>query len=516
LREILPGIADHLATDPAARKYAPGTATPASKDDASENSTNFSAIFKQLFCVAAQRLSTTIHEPLESIGVLFEEPLETGALHLNGSAKATGTTPMLSLKSRQSDVERDGSSSVNFGRGKYLFLIRRLKKTEVDKFAAMGYRFGSVHQIFDRLATAMEVPQDIMKTRLDRMKLFSSLEHLPSPGVHIACFMLRPSVQKSFDVLVPTKSQNLLPFTTIQTESLNEGQAALLYRFDEWTIKDILKTLINESGSQGREREFRWQLYSSLIRLLELVGDFDNLMNANFSARQIRIACRREMGTTGPTTCTLLTIRLMSTIHSRPQKDDMTYIPLSFFSAQQQVDSLYPDHEAFARRVKMEFGYRTRQMTDPSVPRPSIRSSRRGSLDQRHRRFPDLEVSTPTSFTRFKNALHSPSTRKSEESSIVRVRDVSVGASEEKSGSEMEDLDTIVTLPTPLAGTPTADVYHADEQDAIDDHRHLQYRYEHAKGDIELVAISAEQGGGSWVADLFGLFGLGQQAGQRG
>jgi hypothetical protein len=507
VKDMIPGMMDSLASDPNARKYTPGLATPASKDNASEISTNFSAIFKQLFCVAAHQLANTMHEPIESLGVLFEEPLETGALHLSPSAKTLSSPHKLSIGSKQSDVEREGNI-LSIGRGKYLFLNRRLSKADAESFAAMGFRFGSIQQVFEVLAKAMEVPNERMRGRLERMKLFATVEHLPPPGVHVACFMLRPSVHKSFDVLVPTKIQTQLPMTTLQSEPLNDWQSALLNRFDEWTVKEILKTLINESGCQDTERDFRWQLHSSIIRLLEAVGEFDDMMAAKFSAKQIQTPCRTTSDD-GPMSSVLVTIRLMNTIHSRPQGHDMVYIPLSFFSAQQQVDSLKPNHEAFARRVKMEFGYKPRQLTDPSVPRMSMKSSRRTSVGElRYPRIPDSDGSRPTSLLRIKNALLPATMRRSEESSFVRPRDN--GEGDGKSGSVFDDVDAVA--PTPPAGTPverdTFEDIGINEQSDTD-----RQDFEYEGGDrspsgIELVAMGAEDSG-SWVTELFGLFGLG-------
>ncbi len=501
---MIPRIVESLSTDPSARKYAPGSTVPASNDDGSELSTNFSDIFKQLFCVAAQRLANEMHEPLEDLGVLFEEPLETGTFHLSRSSKIAGHPSKFSIGSRQSDLERDAANVVSFGRGKYLFLNRRLTISEADRFAVLGYRFGSTQQISDLLARTMEVPQDLMKGCLDRMKLFSSVEHLPPPGVYIACFMLRPSVHQSFDVLVPSESQGQLPLISLQSKDLNAWQSALLERFDEWTVKEILKTLINESGCLDLERDFRWQLHSSLIRLFELVGEFDHLMNAKFSAKPAHIPCSMTLGTAGPMACTLLTIRLMNTIHSKPQKDTMVYLPLSFFSAQQQVDSLHPNHEAFARRIQMEFGYLPCQKTDTRLPRASLRSSRCISVHEGlHDRLLDSEVSTPTHLFKFKHPLRPLTPRKSEESSMIRV---DTAVSEEKSGSEMEDMDTVVASPTPPGGIPTDYQFHQDQQDRGGNYEHRL----HSNGQepIELAARSTDDNA-NWVQELFGLFGLG-------
>ena len=500
-------MVENLSADPAARKYTPLNAVPVTGDNASDLSANFGFIFKQLFCVAAQRLASNLHEPLENLGPLFEEPLETGALHLSGSSREVAKKPRVSIGSKQTDLERDSTESLTFGRGKYLFLGRHLSQSDVDKFAAAGYRFGSTQQTSDLLARKMEVPQEQMKSRLDRMKLFSTIEHLPPAGVHLACFVLRPSVHQSFDVLVPAKTQNHLPLATMQRESLTEWQSQVLDRFDEWKVKDISRTLANEFGHAELEREFRWQLHSSLLHLLEAVGEFDNLMDAKFSAKRFSAPCRVASAPDASETCTLLTIRLINAIHTRSQNTDMTYIPLSFFSTQQEVESLDADHQAFVRRLKMEFGYRPPKLTDS---RASPRNSHSASLyDLRHHRLHDSVVSTPSSLFRFKSAMRLSTARKSEESSIVRVRDVSVGASEEKSVSEMDDLETTNGVSTPVARTLTDPEFERGQQ------RGMSRDKNGGQSGIEMVAVTAGENA-NWVSDLFALFGLGLRLGARG
>lgn len=39
---------------------------------------DFAMIFKELFCVAADGLAMHLHQPLDRLGVLFEEPVCTG------------------------------------------------------------------------------------------------------------------------------------------------------------------------------------------------------------------------------------------------------------------------------------------------------------------------------------------------------------------------------------------------------------------------------------------------------
>ena len=491
LKELISGMIDHLDADPAARKYTPGHCTPSINDDSSEVSVNFSAIFKQLFCVAAQQLANVVHEPLEMLGVLFEEPLETGVAHLTRGENTYQSIRNFSHSSRQVDVENEANGPFAFGRGKYLFLNRRLGKAEVAKFAALGYRFGSIQQVSELLARNMEVSNTRMKSRLDRMKICSCLEHLPPPGVHLACFMLRPSIYKSFDVLVPEQTQNQLPYTSMQLERLNEWQSALLQRFDEWTIKEILRTLINESGSLEPEREFRWQLHSSFIRIIDIVGDTDTMMNAVFSAKQIQTPSRLTEGTTGPTFCTLVTVRLMNTIHAKAEGKDMTYIPLSFFSAQQQIDTLGPNHEGFTRRLKMEFGYQPTNSFRKSAPtRNSFNDSRRESRDgtRPSSLLAAIGVSTPVRSSRH--------VRKSGEEHMMGTA-MQEEKERSKGGSEnnVDDMETVLDL---------------DRASPIDsDFGNLKVPVVGQKnGDVEMVVLPEMEEKAGWVSDLFALFRL--------
>src|ERR1700710_826420 len=105
----------------------------------------------------------------------------------------------------------------------------------------------------------MQIHRDRLISRLERMKLSASPDHLLPSGVHLSCFMLRPSMYKSFDVLVPAISQNQLPYVTMQTGDLPQGQLAELHRFDDLTVSEILKVLVNKSNTSSIGEEIRWQ-----------------------------------------------------------------------------------------------------------------------------------------------------------------------------------------------------------------------------------------------------------------
>lgn len=353
MKDFIPGMKERIESDPVARKYRTGNTLLNLRDDSSEPLVDFAPIFKQLFCVAAQQLANVLHEPLERLGILFEEPLDTGAIYVSaparGAIRGSSSHPYSSI-----DVVSGATSQVP-ARGKYLFLNRQLTKSEAAKFAALGYRFASVGQIAEPLARNMQVNRQNVLLQIERMKLSASADCRPPPGVHLACFIVRPNMHKGFDILVPATMQNQLPFSTIQSDNLSEKQMKGLKRFDDLTINEILRTLVNQSCDLGFREEFRWQLYNSFVKLVDLIGETPTIMLAKFSAKKVQVSCRPSADPNSPGTCILLSVRLLRSIHTTSITKELEYVPLSFFSAQQQIGSDNPD-KTFARRLKLEFG----------------------------------------------------------------------------------------------------------------------------------------------------------------
>ena len=345
IRELVPGMQEALEIDPVAQKYHPREAVL--DDNASDITFDFAVVFKQLFCVAAQNLAKIMQEPMEQLGVLFEEPMATGAVGMNRqSLSNTMRAPRFSRSSMKSSVDKDlNQAPYQFGRGQYLSLTRQLNKDEVGKFQAQGYRFATIKQINDPLARSMQVPKDWMLRRLERMRICASPdENSMSPGTHLACFMLRPStVHKSFDVLVPLTKQNQLPTAEVQSTPLTDRQGQFLKRFDEMTLEAVLKRLVSESGSLGEpeEQEFRWHFYQAVERLVDTIGDAATMMGATLSATTVEAPCRpmKNEHEGANITCTLICVRLMQTIHASSVKDGLGYVPLSFFGIQAVVDA---------------------------------------------------------------------------------------------------------------------------------------------------------------------------------
>ncbi|EXJ84342.1 hypothetical protein A1O3_05009 [Capronia epimyces CBS 606.96] len=353
LKEFLPAMADYIRTDPAVKRYRPGHTASHSRIDASEIPLNFAPVFKQLFCMAAQRLANHLHEPLEQLGVLFEEPLETGALFLFTPSKTA-----LADLSPQVYATTDVESGHCIARGKYLFLTRQLKSDETAKFAALGYRFAAVARIAEPMAKRMQINRDNLVARMKRMQLSVSPDHLPSPGVHLACFILRPSVYTSFDVLVPESVQNQLPHTTIQPHELTAEQSQQLTSlFDESTVTEALRALEDRSSRSELDADFGRRLHRAIMKLVDVMGDSDSLMQARMSARPFQVPCQPDPGDLSPPTCTFLIMRMMRDVHASSARKELVYVPLSAFRVQQQYLTAGWRDEQFAREVNAEFGH---------------------------------------------------------------------------------------------------------------------------------------------------------------
>jgi len=383
LREFVTSIKRHGETDSVGESQLEHAVSglPAGPN---ELSANFALIFKQLFCVAAQRLANHLHEPLERLGVLFEEPLDTGTIHV--SALANGIDGGASSGRYQSIEGESSAGPQMFARGKYLFLNRQLTKDEAAKLASVGYRFASVGQVAELLARNLQIERTTAVARFERMRLSVSADRLPPPGVHLACFIVRPSVYEGFEILVPATTQSRLPFSTIRSDDLTQLQIQQLRGLENLTINEILRVLVDSSSSLQFDEEFRRQLYNSFVKLVDVVGDPHLTKGAKFSAKEFQIPCRPSLHPASPGSCTLLLVRLLCNIHTSPTKQNLTYVPLSLFSAQQQLESDDPSDKSFSRKLKMEFGHKgtskasigTRvgsaetMVTMPKSPKPAL------------------------------------------------------------------------------------------------------------------------------------------------
>ncbi|KAI1624758.1 hypothetical protein EDD37DRAFT_358336 [Exophiala viscosa] len=473
LKDLIPAMKADLEADPMTKKYCAASPPTTLPDDASEISINFARLFKQLFCIAAQALANNIHEPVENVGTLFEEPMDTGAAYPRSSIATRRLSCFSASASHTGDIEQ-GSDSRSIAKGKYLFLIRQISFSDAAKFSARGYRFAAVDQVADTLARSLQVQRGHLVERMERMRFCAERTCLPPPGVYLSLFMIRPSMYKSFDVLVPEGAQNQLPHVTLQLSPLSAQQKMQLQLFDEQPVGEILGALLNRSSGLELDDDFGSQLYNAFVRLVELVGNYDTIMQARFSAKEFRISCQHGGGTSSTpscTSCTMLTVRFMTNIHASGPQKDFTFVPLSFFSMQQLEHGSHSDEGTFPRQVQTQFAH---------LQRYCIR--RRGSNNTRGTKRPSvteasrLRADSPRSVT-FRHPLRKSvaSSRRSDEATIIE---------HEKMPAEFS-----------ISDLHMARVLAQEYKDPQDE-------------DTEALPIAASKERRSWVTEVFDLFQL--------
>lgn len=317
-----------------------------------ESTDDYSIIFRELFCIAAADLAEQLNEPLENVGILFDEVLGTGQ-KTSSKSKARWNSPESSK-----DLENDGMAISTLGRGQLLFLVRRANRREAERFAASGYRFAEIQNVAHIITRSMQINCNDLQGRLSSMHEYSSDTNVLKPGVHLACFAIRASVRGGFDVLIRKDARNQLPTMQLPINNLNSWQIAYLSQLDGFSVMACLKFLKEKLASpeiMKREQSFAAQLYNALVGLNEEIRD-TFFADALLIGRPISAPCYGSGEDAKPAQATLITFRIIVPIQFRAQDLKLGFIPLGFFITQQYVYRNSPDHARFARAIHKEFG----------------------------------------------------------------------------------------------------------------------------------------------------------------
>lgn len=113
---LLPSMREHASHTISHQKSASESTSKVNlKSDEGEITEDYSTIFRELFCVAADELAGELNEPLENVGVLFDEIFNTG--HAAASSSGANWNQFKSAL----QVEKGNSIVYTPGRG-LLFL----------------------------------------------------------------------------------------------------------------------------------------------------------------------------------------------------------------------------------------------------------------------------------------------------------------------------------------------------------------------------------------------------------
>ena len=344
-------IRNHLRVCNAAKAFQEATFTSPG-GEVTERLSDFESIFKQLFCVAASDLAATIQEQLINLGVLYDEIMETGTLNQRTNISSL----FKQSRTKGSDDLEPGHETypLVISHGQLLFTVRRASKSESSHLQSSGFGFANPANIIDRLAASMQVPPDSIRSHLQRMENYVSQEHVMEAGVHLACFALRPLLQRGFDILVQKEARNLLPSVRLPIARLESMHINVLAKMDGWTVASCLEGLRGKFlFTSEAERHFVRELHENLIALADSIGDhfFDNarLVSQPFKERRC-LSARIE------DEATIIAFKIITDVHEvTPVSDNLQFTPLRLFITQQHAYKKTNDIEIFSRHIYREF-----------------------------------------------------------------------------------------------------------------------------------------------------------------
>jgi hypothetical protein len=398
-------------------KYASPVAASIARDNL-DGIEDYAQIFKELFCIAAQDLALSLQEPLDKLGVLYDEIISTGTVKRRQHGRTAGHLwPIL----KTLDLERADHTMI-FGRGQLLFVVRKVNSTESANLQASGFRFAAVHQILEHLAHSMEITVEELRPQLDRMRNFPIEQPSLTPGVHLSLFALRPLYQRGFDVLVNKEIKNFLPTVNLPYPFLERWQVDYLKRWDGWSAGRCLLWLSTDvqavlETSTDREKSF-WSEVCNAIHVLSEQINADFFKSARLITKVMRTSCYDPItGNSGQ--ADIIAFRYIFDVHQPIQLEKYDFVPSRFFLCQQHVYPHSPDHGLFMRKVLQEFAHLVAQSEGPTG---------RASLCGKPKRIRDI----------FKIRACSPQlSRMGSQQALRMTPSTSTGSSEKETGEEI-------------------------------------------------------------------------------
>ena len=309
---------------------------------------DYSLVFRELFCVAVGDLAHDLHEPIDRMGVLYDEITITGQQEVKEKGMKKNHNP---------DVDLEGLSGS--GKGQLLFLVRGVNRREAEHLQHAGFLFAEPASVVPLLAATLHVGPKQLTHRIDAMRDYAAQDRMLDPGVHIAIFAIRASLgvgRHGFDVLARKDAQNQLPTMQLPFETLEDWKLEYLRTMDGMTMTQIMKNLVAALRRNPSEKEK--QLAKHIFDTIEAIKEESEdpiFSDAKLIATPIQAPCRGTTEDSPPGLAALITFRIIVPIHSQAPGRKLMYIPLNFFKMQQQVYKNDPDHDIFARKIHQEF-----------------------------------------------------------------------------------------------------------------------------------------------------------------
>ena len=326
---------------------------------------DYARIFKELFCVAASDIANTLQVPLGEVGLLHGSIVSTGTLSKGGRWKNYRNL----WRQNRIDHAEQGLAPNLFGRGQLLFLTRRVNRFESGHFQALGYRFANISNVVESLARGMEISQAELRPHLEIMHRRSEGEYLLEPGVHLACFALRPVLQRGFDIIVRKDIDYLLPTVQLSNSKLEHWQLEILQAMNNWTVATCRERL------QGMllfvkhpEQKFARQLFDAITALASEI-DSPFFQDARLVARPLLTPAAYFRGAQSQQQAQLLAFRIIADNYEFSSSyENYKLVPSKFFLVQQHAYTNGKDNDIFGRRILQEFATIAERCSSSGAP----------------------------------------------------------------------------------------------------------------------------------------------------
>ena len=278
-------------------------------------------IFKRHFCVAAQDLADEVRQPLEELGIIYDDVLAT-------------TRPSSRFAVAM------GYSRLIAGKGQVMFTVRRLKKEDASRLAAAGFRFTIIDNVSKILSRRIHIPAPALTAHLKDMRDLACTGRRFEPGIHLVSFIMRPTVQGHFEVLTVKGTGNPLPSSTLSAHAHHPRKLELIAHMEGRNIPSCLDWLNSAGARVYRDvDDFRQELIQAIESLSRsLPRDVNHA--STFSPRPLVAPCRdnEETLSSDENTCILLAFCARGSLDTRVSTQDHAFIPLRLFHVQQQAN----------------------------------------------------------------------------------------------------------------------------------------------------------------------------------
>jgi hypothetical protein len=334
------------------RASRPSTEASLSARDDVDMENDYSVIFREYFCVAADELAGMLDTPLQDLGVLYNGILTTGSISHEFQRG--------SRRKANADLEQGIKYPIMFGKGQLLFLVRTVDKHESAKLLTQGYRFAPVKNVSDIIARTMKVGHEDIIDTIERLQLYSQpRKPLSAAGTYLACFAIRPAIKsalRNWDILVPTDRPGDLPCVELSSEPLNTLELSRLSKLDSLSVAQCITYLNNIAAeiTDVEEKNFIERLLDIITELTRQVPE-DFFRHAIFSCKAVAAPGLGDDRDGSPPQ--IYAFSVIPDVHIASVKSTaVTYVPLSFFQCIQRVYKHSPDHDILAQRIHREFG----------------------------------------------------------------------------------------------------------------------------------------------------------------